>query len=88
MYFYYGIIIDVNENGVEICYLYKGIIKKYGEKVFVKFVDGNDNIFNFNCGVKFFFDDFLNKYEVKVMCFRMNEVCLKYYIFYGLKKYL
>lgn len=61
LYFYYGIIIDVNENGVEIFYLYKGIIRKYGEKVFVKFIIGNNDIFNFNCGVKFIFDDFLNK---------------------------
>lgn len=88
MYSHYGIITDVNENGVEICHLYKGIIKKHGEKVFVKFADGNDDIFNFNRGVKFLLDDPLNKHEVKAMRSRMNEVCSKHYIPYGLKKHL
>lgn len=87
MYSHYGIITYVNENGVEICHLYKGIIKKHGEKVFVKFADGNDDIFNFNRGVKFLLDDPLNKHEVKAMRSRMNEVCSKHYIPYGLKKH-
>lgn len=59
VYFYYGIVIDIKENGIEIFYLNKEILNKYGIKVFVVFLIGNDKIFNFDCGVKFFFGDFL-----------------------------
>lgn len=85
LYSHYGIITDVNENGVEIFHLYKGIIRKHGEKVFVKFTTGNNDIFNFNRGVRFILDDPLNKQEIKAMRCRMNEVCSKHYIPYGLK---
>lgn len=85
MYSHYGIITDVNENGVEIFHLYKGIIKKHGEKVFVKFAIGNNNIFNFNRGVRFILDDPLSNQEVKEMRCRINEVCSKQYTPYGLK---
>lgn len=85
LYYHYEIITDVNENGIEIFHLYKGIIKKHGEKEFVKFAIGNTNIFNFNRGVRFILDDPLSNQEVKEMRCRINEVRSKHYTPYGLR---
>lgn len=84
-YSHYGIIIDVNEYGVEIFHLYKGIFIRQGQQIFIKFSTGNDDIFNFHRGVKFILDDPLNEHEIEAMRYRLKKICSKNHIPYGLK---
>lgn len=85
VYSHYGIVTDIKENGIEIFHLNKEILNKYGTKVFVAFSTGNDKIFNFDRGVKFFPGDPLTEDQIKYMRCRMEDVLSKKHIPYGLK---
>lgn len=76
IFFHYGIIINVKENGVYFFHLNKRMFKKSGEMLFIKF----DDCTNF----KFLQDKPLTESEQKAMLCRLKKILLQRHIPYGL----